>query len=385
MIDFIYKKLLGKKELTAAKTRERLGSRISIIGIIANVMLFAGKFAVGTLTGSVSVRADAINNLSDAGSSLVSLISFKLSSKPADREHPYGHARTEYIASLIVSFLVMYIGIDLLMESVERIRNPRVTEFNIVALAVLAASAVVKLSLWALNRGIAKRIDSEVIKATAADSLSDALATTAVAVAMVIGHFTGFDTDGYMGIVVAVIIMIAGFNILKETKDHILGGAPDPELVERIKEIVADCPEAIGTHDMFIHNYGPGRVVASLHIEVDGNSDIFYVHDSIDNIEKKISSELGVICTIHMDPIVTDDEQISELRQRVSELVRSIDERLDIHDFRFVKGHTHTNLIFDIAAPFEVKLTDGELVEKTRNLVSSLEGNYYAVVSVDRV
>jgi len=385
MIELIYRKLLGKRELTAAQARERLGSGTSIIGIIVNILLFAGKFTVGTLTGSVSVRADAINNLSDAGSSAVSFISFKLSSKPADREHPYGHARTEYVASMIVSFLILHIGLDLLLESIGRIKEPEKSEFSVIALVVLGVSAVVKLCLWALNRGIGKKIDSDVMKATAADSLSDALATTAVAVAMVIAKLTDLDTDGYMGVAVAIMIMVAGFNILKETKDHILGGAPDPELVEQINKIVDECPEALGIHDMFIHNYGPGRVVASLHIEVDGGSDIFHVHDAVDNIEKRISTELGVICTIHMDPIVTDDEQVNELRLRVSELVGSIDDRLDIHDFRFVKGPTHTNLIFDIAAPFEVSLSDSELVEAVSKEVSRLGENYYVVASVDRV
>ena len=385
MINFIYNRLLGKKELTDTEARERLGSGVSIMGIIVNLLLFAGKFTVGALTGFVSVRADAINNLSDAGSSVVSLISFKLSSKPADRKHPYGHARIEYIASMIVSFLILHIGFDLFTESFDRIMNPEKTEFSIVSIAVLSASVLAKLWLWYVNRGIGKRIGSDVIKATAADSLSDAIATFAVIVAMVIGKLSGLDTDGYMGAIVAVVIMIAGVKILLETKDHILGGAPDLELVERINAMVKECPEAMGVHDMFIHNYGPGRVVASLHIEVDGSANIFDVHDAIDNIEKRISTELGVICTIHMDPIVTDDKRVDELRECVSGLVCKIDERLNIHDFRFVEGPTHTNLIFDIAAPFEVALSDEELVSLTEKAVASLEGSYFAVVSVDRM
>lgn len=385
MIQFIYKRLLGKKKLSDVEARERLGSGVSIMGIIVNLLLFAGKFTVGLLTGFVSVRADAINNLSDAGSSVVSLISFKLSSKPADRKHPYGHARIEYIASMIVSFLILHIGFELLTESVGRILHPEKTEFSIVTAAVLSASVLAKLWLWYVNRGIGKKINSDVIKATAADSLSDAIATAAVILAMVIGHFTGLDTDGYMGAVVAVIIMIAGIKILLETKDHILGGAPDPELVEKINSIVSEFPEAKGIHDMFIHNYGPGRTIASLHIEVDGSADMFEVHDAIDNAERRISSELGVICTIHMDPIVTDNDKINKLRDRVSGLVSGIDNRLNIHDFRFVEGPTHTNLIFDIAAPFEVSLTDDELIAITEEKVKALDGNYFAVVSVDRL
>ena len=385
MISFIYGKLLGKKPLSEGEARERLGSRISVMGIIVNFILFVGKFAVGVLTGFVSVRADAINNLSDAGSSVVALISFKLSSKPADRKHPYGHARIEYIASMIVSFLILYIGFDLMTESVGKIFSPERTEFSAVSIAVLSVSVAVKLWLWYVNRGIGRRIGSEVIKATAADSLSDAIATSAVIVAMIVGYFTGLDTDGYMGAAVAVIIMIAGVKILLETKDHILGGAPDPDLVEKINAMVEECPQALGVHDMFIHNYGPGRVIASLHIEVDGSADIFEAHDAIDNIEKRISTELGVICTIHMDPIVTDDERVDGLRARVSSLVREIDERLNIHDFRFVEGPTHTNLIFDIAVPFEVTISDEEIVGLVEKRVSALEGNYFAVVSVDRM
>lgn len=385
MIEYIYKKLLGKKELDAAGTRERLGTGVSIIGIIVNLLLFAGKFTVGTLFGSISVRADAINNLSDAGSSVVSLISFKISSKPADRKHPYGHARIEYIASMVVSFIIIYIGFDLLKESVNKIINPEKTEFSIISMVVLGVSVLAKLWLALVNKGIGKKIGSDVMKASSADSLSDAIATSAVMIAMIIMKLTGFETDAYMGVIVAVIIMIAGAKILNETKDHLLGGPPDEEIVEGIRRIVDANPAALGIHDMFIHNYGPGRVIASLHIEVDGSADFFETHDCIDNIEKQISTELGIICTIHMDPIVTDDDQVGKLRERVSELVREVDERLDIHDFRFVKGSTHTNLIFDIAAPFEVKTCDDELIELVQKRVSELDKSYFAVISVDRV
>ena len=385
MTEFIYKKLLGKRTMSPERTRSHLGSGMSIIGIIVNVLLFAGKFTVGLLTGMVSVTGDAINNLSDAGSSVVSLVSFRLSAKPADREHPYGHARFEYIASMVVSFIIMMIGFELLRESVGKILDPAKSEFSAVSLAVLVVSVLAKLWLWRVNLGIGRKIDSDVIKATAADSLSDALATSAVAVAMIISYFTSFNTDGYMGVVVSVIIMIAGVKILLETKDHILGGAPDPELVKKINDIVESCPEALGIHDMFVHNYGPGRVIASLHIEVDGSADIFRVHDAIDNVEKRINTELGVICTIHMDPIVTDDERVDVLRRQVSELVKAIDERLEIHDFRFVEGPTHTNLIFDLAVPFEVKRSDEELIKLTCERVSEMDERYFAVISVDRV
>ena len=358
---------------------------MSVVGIIVNLLLFAGKITVGTLTGLVSVTGDAVNNLSDAGSSVVSLVSFKLSSKPADREHPYGHARFEYIASMVVSFIIMLIGFELLKESFGKLMNPVKTEFDPISLAVLIASVLAKLWLCRVNLSIGKKIDSEVIKAAAADSLSDAIATSAVAIAMLISHFSGLETDGFMGVAVSVIIMIAGVKIMLETKDHLLGGAPDPILVERINGIVAECPEALGIHDMFVHNYGPGRVIVSLHIEVDGNADIFHVHDAIDNVEKRINGELGVICTIHMDPIVTDDERVDALKQRIAELVREIDRGLCIHDFRFVEGPTHTNLIFDLAVPFEVKKSDEELIKLVCERIAAMDERYFAVISVDRV
>ena len=263
MTEFLYKLLAGGKNNSNTEARRRIGTGASIIGIISNVLLFVGKFVVGTLVGSISMRADAINNLSDAGSSVISLISFKISSKPADRKHPYGHARIEYVASMIVSFLVLHIGIDLLTESVDKVINPVKTEFSILSIVVLSVSVAVKLVLAIFNRNLGKKIDSDVMKATAADSLSDAIATSAVLVSMLITRFTGFETDAYMGIIVAVIILVAGIKILSETKDHILGTAPDREIIEAVHAVVRRYPEALGIHDMHIHNYGPGRTVAS--------------------------------------------------------------------------------------------------------------------------
>jgi cation diffusion facilitator family transporter len=375
---------VGKKEMTQAEARGRIGGAASVIGIITNVFLFLGKFIVGTLVGSISMRADGINNLSDAGSSVISLISFKISSKPADRKHPFGHARIEYVASMIVSFLVLHIGIDLIVESVDKIANPTVTEFSIVSIIVLGASVLLKLALALFNGRLGKKIDSDVMKATAADSLSDAIATSAVLASMIITKFTSFETDAYMGLIVAAIIIAAGVKILLETKDHILGKAPDGEIIDSVKEIIERYPEAIGIHDMRLHNYGPGRTVASFHVEVDGAADVFLIHDAIDNMEKQISEELSIECTIHMDHIVTDDERVNELREKAREKVREIDERLNIHDFRFVEGHTHTNLIFDVVAPFELKMSDDEIVLLVGSKIKELSGEYFTVVTVDR-
>jgi cation diffusion facilitator family transporter len=347
--------------------------------------LFAGKFAVGVIVGSIAMQADGINNLSDAGSSVISFISFKISEKPADREHPYGHARIEYVASMIVSFIVMIIGFELLKESIGKITSPdSSTEFSIVSIVVLSASILVKLLLGLFNRSIGKRIDSDVMRATAADCFSDALATSAVLASTIIMKMTGFDADGYMGVIVAVIIMIAGVKILWETKDRILGGAPDEETVAAIKEIVSRYPEALGIHDLVVHNYGAGAIIVSLHIEVDGSKDIFESHDMIDMIERRLNTELGIHSNIHMDPIVTNDERTREVHDKVAALVTCIDQRLTIHDFRMVEGPTHTNVIFDVVIPFEIKKSDDEIRKSIETIVKTIDKNYYSVVNIDR-
>ena len=385
MTEFLYTLLAGEYKDDKKLARGRCGTAASIIGIIVNALLFAGKFAVGVIVGSIAMQADGINNLSDAGSSVISFISFKISEKPADREHPYGHARIEYVASMIVSFIVMIIGFELLKESIGKITSPdSSTEFSIVSIVVLSASMLVKLLLGLFNRSIGRRIDSDVMKATAADSFSDALATTGVLVAMLVMKATGFDADGYMGIIVALIIIVAGVKILLETKDRILGGAPDEETVSAIKEIVSRYPEALGIHDMYIHSYGAGKTIASLHIEVDGADDIYKTHDVIDNIEKQIATELSVLCTIHMDPIVTDDDKVTALRTEVEAKLSAIDERLTLHDFRFVEGETHTNLIFDICAPFELKMSNEAIISAAQKSISELSDKYFCVICVDR-
>ena len=384
MSEFLYKLFTGGKSLSKAAARQKIGTAAGIVGIITNVLLFVGKFLMGTIVGSISMRADGINNLSDAGSSVISLISFRISSKPADRKHPYGHARIEYVASMIVSFLVLLIGVDLLKESIGKIIEPSKTEFSIVSIVVLGVSVIIKLALALFNSSLGKKIDSDVMKATAADSLSDALATTAVLISMLVMRFAGFDTDAYMGIIVAVIILVAGIKILNETKDHILGTAPDSDIIEAVHGIIRRYPESLGIHDMRIHNYGPGRTVASFHVEVDGGGDIFALHDAIDNMEKQIAEELSIECTIHLDPIVTDDERVASLREAAKKKVLEIDGRLNLHDFRFVEGHTHTNLIFDVVAPFELTMTDEELALAVNAKIKEMSPDYFTVITVDR-
>ena len=374
----------NKDKVSDPKTRSAYGTLSSVVGIVLNLLLSLAKLTIGTLFGSIAITADATNNLSDAGSQIVSFISFKISAKPADRDHPFGHARMEYVASMIVSFLILHVGFDLLSESVRKVFSPEPVEFSPVIIVVLSLSVICKLWLALFNRKIGKKISSSVIKATAADSLSDAVATAAVLVSIIVSYFTGFNTDAYMGIAVSVLIFVAGIKILNDTKNSILGSAPEPEVIDGICEIVGRYPDILGIHDMTVHNYGPGNTIASFHAEVDGSKDVFYTHDVIDTAENTIYAELGVRTTIHLDPIVTDDEQVNELRRRVTELVKEIDERLSIHDFRFVPGHTHSNLLFDVCAPFEVKMSDRELKDKVSEAVSRIDANYFAVITVDR-
>ena len=366
------------------RVRSAYGTLSAIVGIVLNILLFGGKFLVGTISGSVAIRADAINNLTDAASQIVSLISFRIAAKPADRDHPFGHARIEYVASMIVSMSILIIAYQLLMDSIDKIIHPVATEFRWVTVGVLAASILVKLWLGLFNRRIGKKIDSEVLRATMTDSLSDAGATLAVLISTLVYHFTSFDPDAYMGIAVAVLIAFAGIRILSDTKNSILGGAPDAEVVEHIERIVNSYPEALGIHDMAVHSYGPGTTMASLHVEVDGSADIFDTHDAIDRMEKQLYTEAGIHATIHMDPIVTNDPTVTELRDKVTALVKKIDERLSLHDFRMVKGTTHSNLIFDVAVPFEVKMEAGEIKAAIDAAVKTIDESYCTVITVDR-
>ncbi len=376
-----------KENIKSPAVRRAYGTLASVVGIIVNMMLAIGKIAVGVMFGAISLAGDGINNLSDAGSQIISFISFKMAAKPADRDHPFGHARIEYVASMIVSFFVMLVGWNLLTESLNKIFDPEMTtsDANIwLMVAVLAVSIIFKLWLVVFNRIIAKKIDSSVMRATAADSLSDAGASAAVLIALLIFKFTGFDADGYMGVVVAVVIFIAGIKILNETKNAILGESADPEVIENVKRIVSEFPDALGIHDMVIHSYGPGNTIVTLHIEVDGEKSVFDSHDMIDMIERRLNSELGIHSNIHMDPIVTNDEEVTYMRNVVRDLVKGIDARLDIHDFRFVRGVTHTNLIFDINVPFEVKMSDNDLKEEISRKINEYNGEYFAVMTVDR-
>ena len=374
------------RNVASPTVRRAYGTMTSIVGIVLNLLLAVGKFTVGFLFGAISVQADAVNNFSDAGSQLISLISFKIAAKPADREHPFGHARIEYVASMVVSFIVLLIGWELLSGSIDKALHPTKTDPSWITVIVLGISVLVKLWLCIFNRAIAKRINSTVMRATAADSLSDAAATAAVLAATLVFKFTGFDPDAYMGILVSLLILWAGIKILGETKNAILGERPTDEQVAAIKTVVAEFEECgvIGIHDLVVHNYGPGRVMASLHVEVDGDTNIYVSHDIMDRIERRLQVDCGIIATVHLDPVAVHDPAVATLRELALSLAQEVDGRLLIHDFRIVPGDTHTNLIFDVVAPFDLRMSDDELRLTLADRVHAHDEHLFAVITVDR-
>ncbi|MDD4769126.1 MAG: cation diffusion facilitator family transporter [Eubacteriales bacterium] len=371
------------KNTASARVRERYGQFAGIMGIVSNFLLFLIKIIAGTVFHSIAVTADAVNNLSDSGSSLVTLVGFKLSGKPADAEHPYGHARIEYISGLIVSFIIVFLGIQLIRSSVAKILKPTPAEFSWVLAAALVLSILIKFWQALFYSRIGGLIKSTTIKATAVDSRNDVLATTAVLAAATISHFSGFNLDGYMGVVVALFILASGIKLVMETSDPLLGTAPKKELVQSIYTKIHSYDGILGIHDLTVHSYGPGRHFASVHCEVSASEDIMVSHDLIDNIERDFMEELGIHLVIHLDPIDIDDERTNALRAEVTALVRGISPMLDIHDFRVVWGVTHSNLIFDIEVPFGFELEDSQLKEIVTAKIRALDSSYNAIITID--
>lgn len=367
--------------------RHKYGIISGIVGIGVNLILSAFKLIIGIITASVAIMADAMNNLSDAGSSIVSLVSFKLSAKPADRDHPFGHARIEYVASMVVSFLILLVGFEMFSDSLSvifRFSEAKVPSFSLPSLIILAFSVLVKLFLSLYYKKIGKKINSSVIIASATDSLFDAISTAAVFISSIIIKLTSVVIiDAIVGLLVSVMIIVAGIRTLNETKNSILGEAPIKETVDSIIKIVSEYPEIIGTHDLIVHNYGPGHYIATLHAEVDGSGDIYILHDIIDNVEKRLANDLNIICTIHLDPITTEDETVNALRQLVTDTVKKINRDIGIHDFRVVIGATHTNLIFDLEVPFEIKTSEENLKEQIECEIQKFNPNYFCVITVD--
>lgn len=385
MIKLLAKIFIKDSQNTAdSKVRVAYGYLCGAVGIALNILLFAGKIIAGTISGSVAVTADAFNNLSDAGSSIISLIGFRLASQKPDPHHPFGHGRFEYIASLIISIIIVLMGFELGKSSFEKIVAPQAVEYSAVTFAVLGVSVLVKLYMFFYNNSVGKKIDSATMRATAMDSISDAVSTGAVLISAVIAMITNLALDGWMGLVVAVFIMVTGFKSAKETIDSLLGTPPSPEFVKQIEDMALQYDDIIGVHDMIVHNYGPGRTFVSLHAEVPSDGDIVTIHDTVDNAEREIAKELGCLVTIHMDPVDVHDEHTAQLREKVSEIIKQINPDITFHDFRVVSGPTHTNLIFDIVSPMDCRLSDQELADTIADKIHKCNESYFAVINVDK-
>ena len=382
MISLLARLFLRKKD--PADLRRGYGMLCGAVGIGLNLLLFGGKFLAGTLSGSIAITADAFNNLSDAGSSFVTLVGFHLAGQKPDVHHPFGHGRIEYLSGLAVSMLILLMGFELGRSSLDKILHPSPVDSSPLVLGILCVSIAVKLYMAFYNHTLGKKLSAPAMLATAVDSLSDSAATFAVLAATLVGQFSGVLIDGWVGLLVAALILWAGAKSAKETIDPLLGTPPTHEFVQRIRDLVMAHPGIIGIHDLIVHDYGPGRVMISLHAEVPATENVLDIHDEIDNVEKELQEKLGCEAVIHMDPIVTDDGVTAETRQRVAALVRCIDDEISIHDFRMVSGATHTNLIFDAVVPFGFRLTDAQVAEKIKTAVRALDGTYYAVVHVER-
>ena len=369
----------------SAVVREAHGRLAGIIGILCNLLLFFTKLIAGLVFSSISVTADAVNNLSDALSSVIATVSFKLSNKPADEEHPYGHRRIEYVAGMLVSIIILFIGYELLRTSVDKIIHPSDTGFGAVVVAVLCFSLLVKFFMNRMYLFIADKINSTVLKATAQDSINDVYSTAAVLVSAVVSKISGVNLDGYMGVLVSLFIMYSGVSLIKETLNPLLGTMPDHELVKLIEQKILSYDGILGIHDLMVHNYGPDRIYASVHAEVDAKEDVLVSHDIIDNIERDFLQEQGIHLVIHLDPIVTDDENVTALREKVCAIISAVEPRLSFHDFRVVFGQTHTNLIFDLVVPYSMKVSDKQLGERISSDVRrEIGGSYCCVISFDR-
>ena len=368
-----------------AAVRTAYGNLASLVGMACNLLLCLGKLAAGTLFGSIAIMADALNNLSDASSNVVSLVGFRLAAKGPDEKHPYGHARYEYLAGLVVCVTILAIGLSLLKESALKVLHPTAVVFSWLSVGVLAASIGVKLWMSRFNKTIGQRINSETLMATAADSRNDVLTTGAVLLSTVLSHLTGWDVlDGLMGVAVAAFILWSGWGLMMDTLSPLLGESPSPELVEHIEHTVMSYPGVLGVHDLMVHDYGPGRRLCSFHAEVPQDADILEAHDAIDHIEREIQQKFGIETTAHMDPIATDDESVNRLREQVAALARAVEPEMTIHDFRVTKGPQHTNLIFDVVVPHRCRLRDEELCERLSGAVRALDERYFAVIQVDR-
>lgn len=382
-MDFLVRRFIKNYQDTKnANVRTSVGKLSGIVGILNNLFLFVIKFLIGTIVHSVSIQADGVNNLTDAGSNIISILSFHLSNKPADKDHPFGHERTETIASLFVGILILVLGFETAKESISKVIHPGSIDFRIASVIILLISIMVKFWMYAYNKKLSKAYDSSLLEATALDSISDVCGTTAVLVSTLLSSVLHFNLDGYMGIVVSGIILYGAYGLLRDMINSLIGEAPDPELVHNIVDMIMAHPAILGVHDMMLHNYGPNKIFASAHVEVDSSKDIFETHDHIDNIEREVKENMNIDLVLHMDPVKVNDPETELYRAKVVEAIHQIDPKWGFHDFRIVSGPTHANLVFDLVIPFEEKYTQEEIEEMLLKHIES-DKKIYLVLTID--
>ncbi|MEE0080282.1 MAG: cation diffusion facilitator family transporter [Holdemanella sp.] len=382
-MDFLVRRFIKNYQDTKnANVRTSVGKLSGIVGILNNLFLFVIKFLIGTIVHSVSIQADGVNNLTDAGSNIISILSFHLSNKPADKDHPFGHERTETIASLFVGILILVLGFETAKESISKVVHPGSIDFRIASVIILLISIMVKFWMYAYNKKLSKTYDSSLLEATALDSISDVCGTTAVLVSTLLSPVLHFNLDGYMGIVVSGIILYGAYGLLRDMINSLIGEAPDPELVHNIVDMIMAHPVILGVHDMMLHNYGPNKIFASAHVEVDSSKDIFETHDHIDNIEREVKENMNIDLVLHMDPVKVNDPETELYRAKVVEAIHQIDPKWGFHDFRIVSGPTHANLVFDLVIPFEEKYTQEEIEEMLLKHIES-DKKIYLVLTID--
>lgn len=385
MTNFLINRFIQKNNNPASsESRAAYGKLAGTVGIFCNMILFTAKITAGLFSGSVSITADAVNNLSDASSSIISLFGFKLACRPADEEHPYGHGRYEYLAGLMVAFIIMVIGAELLRNSVMKIIHPTVVEFSWLSVGVLSFSILLKLWMMIFNNKVGRIINSKTLFAAAADSRNDVITTAAVLIAALLSRFTTLELDGIMGVLVALFILYSGFGLVRDTLDPMLGKAPDEELVNAIREKILSYSGVLGTHDLMVHDYGPGRQFASVHVEMAAEDDPIVSHEIIDSIERDFLKNDGLHMIVHYDPISTKDSQVTELREWISEQIKFLDARLSIHDLRIVKGKNRMNVIFDCVVPNDMQIGEKEIKCFVNNIISEKYPEYTAVITIDR-
>ena len=371
-------------EYSDMKVRKVYGVLSGVVGIVLNVILAVGKFIIGIISGSISIIADAFNNLSDAGSSIISLLGFYIGEKKPDRDHPFGHGRMEYISALLVSVIILIMGFELAKGSIQKIIKPGQVESGVMTIVILVVAILVKLYMFVYNRFYGARIKSQSMKATAIDSISDVGATLVVLISVIVGKITEVNIDGYAGLIVALFIFYAGFRSIKETMDPLLGQAPEPDFVQSIRDIVERYEEIIGVHDLIVHDYGPGRRIISLHCEVSEDGNMVELHEIIDRCERQLMDELGCMATIHMDPITINNERVNFLKTTILTEIHKYNSKITIHDFRVVDGPTQTNVIFDAVMPNDLKVSEKDMRKKLEDIIKGLPGNCVGVITIDR-